>query len=125
TDSAGTIHKAAIHEDSIIVYWPQRIPGSMDITPTIEVAEKATVSPASGTSIELATGTPVTVTAEDGTQKVYYIKLIQNLPDIFISEGAGAGYPISRGSAYEFWINGNTAIRNIYTDALDTKAFAV
>lgn len=133
TDTAGTLRKAAIKGDSILVYWPQRLTTSPDITPTIVVAEKATVSPASGSAVKLANGTPVTVTAEDGSKKTYYIRLVQNLPDIVLAASAVTGeltMTIARGKTTSFGLDSgmnrpdvgiSVFFKNFYGDATDTK----
>lgn len=47
------------------------------VTPTISVSDKATISPASGTKVSFVDGEskPFTVTAEDGTTKVYMVTI--------------------------------------------------
>ncbi|MGC4232643.1 MAG: hypothetical protein QM594_06645 [Niabella sp.] len=123
TDGEGQLQKAAVKGDSIIVYWPEYMNPPATVTTQIVVAEKATVSPASGQPLELVTGAPVTVTAQDGTAKTYYLKILQNLPPILIT--GGGGLSTVRGDTSGSWINGNNAVRNIYPDAPDTKFYAV
>lgn len=47
------------------------------VTPTISVSDKSTISPASGTKVSFVDGEakPFTVTAEDGTTKVYMVTI--------------------------------------------------
>lgn len=133
TDTAGNLQKAAIRGDSIVIYWPDRLTESLTITPAIVVAEKATVNPASGTPIELASGTPITVTAEDGSTKTYYIKLVQNLPEIIFTTSAVTGeLPITLKRGTTIYAGLDSGInrpdvgtfifyKNIYPNAPDTK----
>ncbi|HJU45800.1 MAG TPA: hypothetical protein VJ647_03405, partial [Chitinophagaceae bacterium] len=133
TDTAGVVHKAAIQGDSIVIYWPQRLTQTPDIIPTIVVAEKATVNPASGSPVKLANGTSITVTAEDSTKKTYYIKLVQNLPDLVLASNAVTGellMNLNRGITYYFGLDSGinrpdvgvgVFFKNFYADAPDTK----
>ncbi len=129
TDTAGNLQKAAIQGDSIVIYWPDRLTESLTITPAIVVAEKATVTPAPGTPIILADGTPITVTAEDGSTKTYYIKLVQNLPEIIFTTSAVTGeLPITlkRGATIYAGLDSGINLpgaffKNFYADAPDTK----
>lgn len=133
TDTAGVVRKAAIQGDSIVVYWPQRLTQTTDITPTIVVAEKATVNPASGSPVKLANGTPITVTAEDSTKKTYYIRLVQNLPDIVFAASSVTGeldLPLTRGVSSLYGLDSVMSrpstgvlvyVKNFFADATDTK----
>ncbi|QEC44184.1 hypothetical protein [Pseudobacter ginsenosidimutans] len=77
---------AAVTEDSVVLYWPSwdNVPAS--IKPEITISENASISPASGESVELKDGIAWTVKAQDGTTKKYYLKLVINQPDIWINE---------------------------------------
>lgn len=133
TDTAGVVRKAAIQGDSIVVYWPQRLTQITDITPTIVVAEKARVNPASGSPVKLANGTTITVTAEDSTKKTYYIRLVQNLPDIAFAVSGVTGeldLSITRGATTSYGLDSGMSrpgtaiivyVKNFYADATDTK----
>ncbi|WEK34347.1 MAG: hypothetical protein P0Y53_17820 [Candidatus Pseudobacter hemicellulosilyticus] len=73
-----TVLKAAIKEDSLLVYWPVYKAAPETFSPDISLPEKATVTPASGTAVPFKTGTRFTVKAEDGTTRVFTLKLIYN-----------------------------------------------
>ncbi|RXK86473.1 hypothetical protein [Filimonas effusa] len=70
---------AVVKGDSLLVYWPWPVPLPATVTPGIVVAAGASISPASGTAVNLATGTSYTVTV-NGRQKTYYLKIIKNWP---------------------------------------------
>lgn len=74
--------KAAITNDSIIVYWPgyTAIPDS--IAPGITISANATILPASGQKVALKTGTTFTVTAQDSSKTTYtlYFKVQRDDP---------------------------------------------
>jgi hypothetical protein len=70
--------QASVRGDSIYLYWPQYLPQPENITPVITVADKAGVQPASETQIAFETGVTYTVTAEDGSQKKYVLKVVIN-----------------------------------------------
>lgn len=113
---------AAITEDSIIIYWPswENIPAN--IKPQISVSEHASISPASGETVDLKTGVAYTVRAEDGTTKKYYIKLVLNQPEIWINPDANIS--ISKGGERAFEIEAYV-FRHIIPDAGKTKFFAI
>lgn len=85
-DATGNTLQAAIHDNDIVIYWPpdQAVPES--ISPQLNVSEKASISPASGTKVPFADGTKYTVTAEDGTVKVYTLKRVLNQPKPYLKD---------------------------------------
>jgi len=80
TDSLGNKLKASITGDSIIIYWPpfQSVPAQ--VTPQITVSSGAQISPASGTRVTFAPTTIYTVTAQDGSKKIYKLIPLENQP---------------------------------------------
>jgi hypothetical protein len=113
---------AAITEDSIIIYWPSWENMPATIRPQISLSEHASISPASGESIDLKTGVAYTVKAEDGTTKTYHTKLVVNQPEIWINPDANIS--ISEGGERAFEIEAYV-FRHIIPDADKTKFFAV
>ncbi|NGM64096.1 hypothetical protein [Sphingobacterium sp. SGR-19] len=81
--------KAAIDGDSIVLYWPigQTIPETL--TPTIHVADGASISPASGETIALRGEVTYTVTAETGDTKTYRLRIPNNRPRPYINSFGG------------------------------------
>jgi len=79
--SDGTTLSASIVGQDILVYWPpfQEVPAS--VSPVISVSERATVSPASGTSVAFTEATSFKVTAQDGTVSTYNLKPVFTQPD--------------------------------------------
>ncbi|WEK33845.1 MAG: hypothetical protein P0Y53_15255 [Candidatus Pseudobacter hemicellulosilyticus] len=75
-----TILEAAIKDDSLVVYWPWPVLLPETISPVISLAAGASISPASGTAVPLTTGTRYTLKKEDGSEQVYYLKLVNNWP---------------------------------------------
>ncbi|RYF26486.1 MAG: hypothetical protein EOO42_01430 [Flavobacteriales bacterium] len=66
---------ASIVDDQIVVNWSATIPVPEKAKPMIRISSGAAIAPASGTEIDFKDGTSYTVTAEDGTQRVYKIKI--------------------------------------------------
>lgn len=64
-----------VFKDSIIVYWNPDVDRPTTITPTIEVAAGASISPASGIAIPFSEEIIYTVTAENGQSKEYVLKV--------------------------------------------------
>ena len=90
--SQDTTIKASITEkDSIFVYWPvyKQIP--TEITPEIIISNKAAISPASGATIPFETDTKYKVTAEDGTERIYTLKVIPKQEPFVLAYGADGG----------------------------------
>jgi len=67
-----------VEAGKITVYWTGSGERPVTITPVIKVSDAATVSPASGTAVPFNAETRFTVTAEDGTQKVYQLNPVFN-----------------------------------------------
>lgn len=74
---------AIVKDDSLLIYWPWPVMLPATITPDIVVATGISLSPASGTPVNFATGTAYRVTIA-GKQKSYYLKIIKNWPDLDI-----------------------------------------
>jgi hypothetical protein len=81
-DSAGNNLQASVINNEIIVYWPPFQSRPDSITPTIQLSERAVVSPASGIKVAFATSTVYTVKAEDGSTQVYRLKPAINQPPL-------------------------------------------
>ncbi|MES2454657.1 MAG: hypothetical protein V4594_03915 [Bacteroidota bacterium] len=79
-DANGETLKAAIENGKIIVYWPPQQALPATITPEFSIAEKAKVSPASGTAVAFNDQTAYTITAENGTSATYQLKVVVNSP---------------------------------------------
>ncbi|MNJ93998.1 putative glycoside hydrolase [compost metagenome] len=77
-DANGAQLKAVIENNEIILYWPvgQAIP--QEITPSITVADKASILPLAGTKVSFNESVTYTVTAENGTVTTYKLKPIVN-----------------------------------------------
>ena len=85
--SADTVLKAAIKDDSLIVYWPLYKPQPATIAPDIIVADGATITPASGESVPFTTGTTYTVSAEDESKQKYALKVVIYQPEPIYRSG--------------------------------------
>ncbi|MGE8430828.1 MAG: hypothetical protein ACN6O7_23345 [Sphingobacterium sp.] len=81
-DADGKTLSASIVNDQIILYWPPLVEQPESITPTIKVSELATITPASGTAIQLQSDKPITYTvrAQDGSSKNYTLVFQYNQP---------------------------------------------
>ncbi|MCL4637502.1 MAG: hypothetical protein M5Z89_00810 [Olivibacter sp.] len=88
-DANGAVLKAAVDNNEIIIYWPPEQAVPETVTPTVIVSERANVQPASNTPIAFIDGTSFTVTAEDGTAKVYKLKRIINVPKPYVTDFSG------------------------------------
>lgn len=108
--------KAAIDGDSIVLYWPvgQTIPET--ITPTIQVANGASISPASGETIALGEDVIYTVTAETGDTKTYRLRVPSNRPKPYVN--TFGGLQTYQGKQYIFQ-NFGLSIRGDYFDTLE------
>src|SRR5690606_26321567 len=89
----GSALKASVREDSIYLYWPVYWDLPEHIVPEIAVAEKAGISPASGEEVALKTGEAYTVTAEDGTEKAYFLNLVVNQTPPWFQINSGSSVP--------------------------------
>lgn len=76
----GSTLKASISGNEIIVYWPPLVNMPDSVTPQIEVSERAKVHPASGTKLPFKDGVSFTVSAENGTAKIYILRAGSNQP---------------------------------------------
>lgn len=81
-DADGKTLSASIVNDQIILYWPPLVEQPESITPTIKISELATITPASGTAIQLQSDKPITYTvrAQDGSSKNYTLIFQYNQP---------------------------------------------
>jgi hypothetical protein len=120
TDGSGVIN-AAVSGDSILVYWPAYATLPTTISPVIRVSENATVTPASGTAVNLATGTKFTVTSQSGAARNYFMKLVLNQPGIRFNENIS--YAVLKGGVFS--INTNRDVKYLVEDAASTKAYLV
>ncbi|MNJ93840.1 hypothetical protein D3C87_115270 [compost metagenome] len=79
-DISGTELNAAIQASDIIIYWPpfQEQPDS--IQPQITVSDRAVISPVSGLKIPFKEGFSYEVKAQDGSIKIYTLKIANNQP---------------------------------------------
>ncbi|WP_175635839.1 DUF5018 domain-containing protein [Pedobacter ghigonis] len=123
-DADGNPLKAVIDGKQIILYWPsnQAIPDN--IAPAITVSERATVSPASGSTVAFKETTKFVVTAQNGTTKEYLIKKIINQPLLKINISSG----ISVYNTKNFVTRGgfiNVTGDNIIASKEQTKAYLV
>lgn len=66
--------------DSIILYWPPFIDMPDSIAPQITISERASILPASGKKVAFSDQTRYTVTAQDGSTKIYHLKRVDNQP---------------------------------------------
>lgn len=85
-DADGQPLKGVIENDEIILYWPPHQDKPDSISADIIVAEKASVSPASGSKVAFDAKTSYTVTAQDGSKKIYRLKPVINQPVPFIKQ---------------------------------------
>lgn len=117
-DDSGIV-KGAIDGDSIVLYWPvgQTIPET--ITPTIQVADGASISPASGETISLGEDMTYTVTAETGDTKTYRLRVPNNRPKPYVR--TFGGLQTYEGKQYIFQ-NFALSIRGDYFDTLEDGA---
>lgn len=120
TGGSGVIY-AAVNGDSILVYWPTYTALPATVSPVIRVSDHATVTPASGTAVNLATGTKFTVTSQSGTARNYFLKLVLNQPGIQFNENVS--YAVLKGGTFS--INTNRDVKYLVEDAASTKAYLV
>jgi len=78
TDANGEPLKAVIENNEIVLYWPAGQVVPQEITPSIIVADKASISPVAGTKVSFKESVTYTVTAEDGTTNTYKLKPVVN-----------------------------------------------
>lgn len=120
----GSASKAVITDQDITLYWPpfQKVPDS--ITPVIQVAERATISPASGTKVAFKETTKFTVTAQNGSKTVYTLKPTVNQPVPYITDISPA-FSYDFNGTKVFQPNAELAISGDYfiADTLLTKVY--
>lgn len=84
-DAKGEILKAGLENQEIILYWPPEQAVPEFITPSITLAEGATVLPASGTKVPFRNGEVFRVKAKNGNTTTYKLKLKINAIIPYIS----------------------------------------
>ena len=67
--------QAAIVNDTIKILWTSYNEMPKNITPTIEISDKAAISPKTGVEIPFKTGEKYTVTSEAGVAKQYTLQI--------------------------------------------------
>ncbi len=123
-DADGKTLSASIVDDQIILYWPPLVDQPESITPTIKVSELATITPASGTAIQLQSDKPITYTvrAQDGSSKNYTLVFRYNQPLVQVSLNL-------LNNQYYLYLPGTNPIslkgENIIPDETQTKAYLV
>ncbi|WP_157836805.1 hypothetical protein [Sphingobacterium deserti] len=123
-DPAGNPLHASIVGDKIMVYWPPLVEQPETVTPTIAISERASIQPASGTPVSIASNEPInyTVTAQDGTKKTYTLVFNYNQP-ILIANITDQQYVTGDiDYTYAFF---RVSGQNIITDSLQTVAYLV
>ena len=123
-DAAGKTLSASIVNDQIILYWPPLVEQPESITPTIKVSELATITPASGTAIQLQSDKPITYTvrAQDGSSKNYTLVFQYNQPLVQAKMNLLEGkYYLSYPKNEPISIRGE----NILLDEAQTKGYLV
>jgi len=85
-DISGSLLKASIVDNDIIVYWPplQTVPDS--IAPVIIVSDRAVVQPASGVKVAFSEHTTYKVTAQDGSVRTFTLRPAVNQAPITFSD---------------------------------------
>lgn len=123
-DADGKTLSASIVNDQIILYWPPLVEQPESITPTIKISELATITPASGTAIQLQSDKPITYTvrAQDGSSKNYTLVFQYNQPLIQAKMNLAEGkYYLSYPKNENFVVRGE----NILPDEAQTKGYLV
>ncbi|RAJ06656.1 hypothetical protein LX64_01783 [Chitinophaga skermanii] len=113
--------QGAIDKDSITVYWPTYVAQPTNVTAKVTPSEKATVTPASGASVDFKTGTKFTVKAENGTTKDYFLKVVFNQPPIQLYELAIPS--AEKGAVANFDLN--SILKYVIEDTVQTKFYLV
>jgi len=122
-DNTGASIKAAIENNEITLYWPPAQEVPENISPVITVSDKATIQPASGTTVKFNENTVFTVTAEDGKTTTYKLKPVINSTKPYISSVSILDY-----NGYFFTeINSNITVNGDYfnTNANLTKIYFI
>lgn len=117
TGSYGVPVKGFIKNDTIQVNWNPDVKMPETITPEIVVSDKATVHPASGSPVAFSDTTRFRVTAEDGTVKTFYLKIVLNVPTpVLVS--ANGGNPIPWLSSTQVTLSGEYFLANTDTSEI-------
>ncbi len=77
---------AEIKDNNVVLNWPQSIEIPEKISPSIIASEKATVTPASGTEVNINEEVTFSITAENGVTKVYNLIINELHPNLKIEE---------------------------------------
>lgn len=85
-DAKGAPLLGAVQGNEIVIYWPPEQVVPERINPQLTVSERAVVSPASNASVPFVSGTSFTVTAQDGTTKVYKLKTVLNQAKPYVKD---------------------------------------
>lgn len=123
-DTNGEPLKAVIDEKNLTIYWPSNQIAPENLVPIITVSDRASVSPASGTTVAFKETTKFVVTAQNGTTKEYVIKKVINQPLLKINLSSG----ISVYNTKNFVTRGgfiNVTGDNIIASKEQTKAYLV
>ncbi len=123
-DADGKTLSASIVDDQIILYWPPLVNQPESITPTIKVSDLATITPASGTAIQLQSDKPITYTvrAQDGSSKNYTLVFQYNQPLVQAKMNLLEGkYYLSHPKNEDLVVRGE----NILPDENQTKGYLV
>lgn len=73
-DAHGEPLQAVLKDEEIIIYWTPLEDEPETIRPVISLSQGATVSPASGEAVPYSATTAYTVTAQDGSKKIYTLR---------------------------------------------------
>ncbi|QEH43733.1 hypothetical protein [Chitinophaga sp. XS-30] len=114
---------AALVGDSIVIYWPSYLDMPEKISPQITVSENATVTPASGTEVDFATGTKFSVKAQSGAVKDYFLKIVINQPPIQLAQETYITYLAEKGGTCTF-TNG-VYLRYVIPDPAVTRFYLI
>ncbi|QNK62536.1 hypothetical protein H7F33_18675 [Pedobacter sp. PAMC26386] len=122
--SDGETLKGAISTQDITVYWPPftKVPDS--IIPQITVADRASISPASGKKVAFKETTRFTVTAQDGTTTIYTLKPVINQPIPYFN-GVSTAYSHDNNGVTVIHPDTELDLQGDYfvTDSLATKLY--
>jgi hypothetical protein len=114
--STGDSTKCLISGDSIIIYWNPDVALPANITPSIVVDGKATISPASGATVPFNENTMYTVTAENGDVKTYRINVVLSMPIPAISR---VSTPLTWLNSSQIYIYGEYFLANNDTSEIE------
>lgn len=122
-DASGKTLSASIVEDRIILYWPPLVDQPESITPTVKISDLATLTPASGTPIQLKSDKPIiyTVRAQDGSSKNYTLSFQVNQPLLQVKINFLSPYRLYLPGTNPFVLVGE----NIIPNEAQTKGYIV